>query len=324
MASHLRPSLRGPRYTPRASADIMPCAVRSRPPPPTWLSTQAAPCGVPPWAVQLADDTLPAEWPGTCGPHMVTVIGEGLMRIARRIDRDLDFVEFCSGWGEICYWCRQAGLNAHEYDAGTRHRDESLVSPLGLWWAGILVLRLRPQACAHWAPECSTWGFMNLGASKRHISVFGAEDRPDVQHANLTAEVISMLMHLCEVRRVYCSLEQPRNSQWARHPSAKLCLDMLQASRLFVYLGSFGHPTWKPTFLYCTWPDEQQAKLKRSRPAPIPANPEYHSIGNAGWVVGGKRLSETEHYPTGFCKSVAGIVYALSRMQRGLVQTDFF
>lgn len=291
--------------------------VRPRPPPPDWLSDQAAPTGIPQMVKDLANEVLPSTHATLTGTAMILVVNEALNFVADRIRPDLGFVEICSGWGECCYWVRKQNIRAHEYDAGTRSSDESLNTALGLFWAGVLCLRLQPHGTAFFAPECSTWGFLNMGTSGRNIAVFGNDTRDDVARANIQVEAVSMLVMLCDKRRVYITIEQPTDSVMATHPSLKFALQAAQVIRLRTYMGSFGLPMPKPTHLYTTFPPGAAQTLVKSAPKRgQKRSPSFHCVTNAGWVTGGKKLSATEHYPTEFCQALAKVVSTVQGMRR--------
>lgn len=302
----------------------MALAAKRRDPPPDWLRAQAAPHGLHPDARKLAEEHLPVGYAEMRGTQMVMTIAAALAAVIAAVEivPDLDFVELCSGCGECCYWVRQAGLSAHEYDAATRCADENLAMPLGLFWAGILILRTRAHGLVLMSPECSSWGWINTAVSQRHLSVFGNDARLDVRMANWTAEALAMLIGLCTQRGVHFLVEQPRDSRWARHPSAALALQMADANRLTMWMGSFGHAMPKPTVLHTTLPEQHRAKLCRPKPPKAAKDATFYAR-RGRWVTGGPRLASSERYPTAFCTTVAGIVHALMEL-RGLPQPEWF
>ena len=278
--------------------------------PPLWLQKQAAPLGIPPRVKRLFQKIAGTRHTFN-SQNMVVKVHMMLLLAAPLITRDLHCVELPSGWGEISYTARIAGYMSHEYDRYTRHEQENFCTPLGLFWAGILVLRCKKKGLVVFEPECSTWCFLNSFTSGRYINIWGDLSRQQTLDANLTAQAIGMLMVLASVRQVYYIFERPTRSCMSDHPAMSMAIELTKGVKIHTFLGGFNHPMPKPTVLTTTIPLAKAHSLKRPQPANMEHDDDY-TRDSCGWTCGGKKLKSSEHYPSDFC---AEIVAVLDRCQ---------
>ena len=198
---------------------------RSPTPTPEWLCEQAAPRGVPEFVRPKYMEALGhLKHFGTVS-NMIQTIYTALIAIEPFIRRGLHCVELCCGFGEISYWVRKWGYQAHEFDR-RRHPSEDITMPLGIFWAGILVLRVVEFGFLILEPQCSTWTCMCTNRHARHKDIQGnCKSRTDVREGNTTAEVMSMLWRFAHGRKVRSIKEQPSNSCYYNFPTVQKLIE---------------------------------------------------------------------------------------------------
>jgi len=121
----------------------LPKAFASRPAKPD-LTQEAWPFGVPDWVRRLVRDYTATH--GHPDRDSRLAAAQSIVsKLTETVERDLYFFEANAGCGRLSRTLRMPGYKGAEMDRQTRHADEDMCTLLGLVWAGILVLRLKPK-----------------------------------------------------------------------------------------------------------------------------------------------------------------------------------
>lgn len=136
--------------------------------------------------------------------------------------RDLDVVELWSGpHGALVVAAHAMGLAAEAFDTcripGITNKPgpacEDLTCRSGFLNAVRLIMRLRPGALLHQAPECSSFGFPPVSITGRSKDNFaGNPDSKCAQEGNFKALIAAFLLHLALARGAYALMENPAGS----------------------------------------------------------------------------------------------------------------
>lgn len=230
------------------------------------------------------------------------------------VQRDFDFVEIFSGKAECTKSLRRAGLRGVGFDEkySSYHNINSITGLLNI---AIACKRVKPQGVLVMAPQCSMWlRFLDANNHKRSQNdVFGDESVPDVFEANITATIVAWLTEYMFYRNVWTLLEQPSDSVHGNFPSVKSVYELLGIKRHLTYLGAFGNPLCKGTYLWTSFPSEvMECHLVRPKPeAGTKAKSTY--ISKNGSTCGAKDLENSEAYTREFGDSISqALLYARS------------
>lgn len=129
------------------------------------------------------------------------------------VPRNLDVLEMESGVEAVCRAARDAGYRADAYDKVRHPVEENLLIPEGFQRALEKTMRLRVGGLLGQAPDCSTWGGMNLINTKRRAANREGDPwYPPVADANLMADITFFLACLALARGVHIYIENPSGS----------------------------------------------------------------------------------------------------------------
>ena len=288
----------------------MPGRKRAYSPPPDELARQAAPLGVDADSEIVAreiDALHQGRWARLMKAYDVLLETTKTMPDSQR---DLRFVEIGSGHGMASARVRRMGHPAHEFDRATRHPTEDITLTAGFLHAGYLVLRLQRGGILQMAPTCASWIFMALRYTMRSTSVVGDVRRADVEHANITAQCMSMMQILAEVRECYSLIENPKGSWLFKYPAVQWMSDALGMHRVHTYGGAFGMDLAKPFVFLTTIPKSiTEQPLRRQRPAKG-HDDRFWYYDEKGRLTGGTDLTTTSHYTPQLGDAFADIVRA--------------
>ena len=194
---------------------------------------------------------------GKVPPHKILEAAREIIEPMRfTLKRDVDAFELCSGCGRLSSTLHlRFGLKkVISFDNETRTPDEDLCNLLGLVWAAIVMLRLRPKGLFAAAPECKTWGHCCELYMCRNHHILGDDDRNDVWKANQFAEHMCWLLFEACMRGVFVLIEQPKGSYLWDLPSFAYLEFCFGWHSLLTYMGAFGHQMPKATWLRTNFP----------------------------------------------------------------------
>ena len=273
---------------------------------------------VPPWLEERADQrvgSLPAR---TCMGY-----GVAFVELLRREACDLWSLKpefhgveiFCGSQG-VTKALRQKGFVAVGYDRLTIDASEDITEFAGALHALVLLLKIVPKGLLFMAPQCSTWGGIAFGHTKRQLDFFGNEDRTDVWEANLTAHILSFFVFVASLRGVFVVIEQPRSSLFFKHPALSSMMELMRPKGVILdtHLGGFGHDCDKPTKLYTTLPKDAADFLvrtsKESNGRRMQKNGKVRKssiweLQDGKWYTGTKKIKTSQVYPKEFCEAIA-------------------
>ena len=229
-----------------------------------------------------------------------------------------DAVEFFAGEARWAAELRKIGLSVATMDI-QHGQQQDFMSPEGFVFAAKLLLECKPGAVAHWATVCSSWVPINFHTSGRTTQApLGKwRQRMYVAEANVMVSRTGLLMLLGICLATRFILEQPRASLMPWHPRLEQIFHLAQCGgihaveHISTFMGSFGAPTPKPTILIgnVPWLCQLKRKLNRSEFTPNEDVVRYH-IDQCGRkrFSGGKKLKETQKYPSGYGFATASII----------------
>ena len=174
------------------------------PSPPEWLKRQAAPTGVRREFLARVIQAAGALIAPSDNPSAYCVCKTGLdvgTTLAQEdgVHRNLETIEFFSGWGVYSYWARYAGLRSREYDARTRHEVGNLAKAPGIAYAVYLTNSIVPRGTVLMSPP--------LG--HRDISEF---------EFSVVVHSVASVMFLTHLRGAFYIVQVPRTSQLLKSP----------------------------------------------------------------------------------------------------------
>ena len=224
--------------------------------------------------------------------------------------RSIYCVEFFSGVSMVAGTFQLAGFASQTYDICTHHLMENLNTPEGLCTAMKYAMLLKKHGLAHFATVCSAWIFLSMGTTKRSADnlYWGCTDRPSVRTAN--AQVVRMILVIMLLRARGCSwiLEQPMTSLMCKVPLWRAVAPAEQIYKTSTWMGAYGAPTRKPTWLLSTeqWTTNLARTLKRDAPLGVEGTTVKmaDTIDGRSRVCGGPRLKESQAYPEEYGKAV--------------------
>jgi len=169
-----------------------------------------------------------------------------------------------------------------------------------------MCLRVKPGSVNVFAPVCSSWVWVNRGTSGRsEARPLGRWWLPSVANGNGMVTRVIVLLLIIHVRGGLFVIEQPASSLMHRHPRFQYLMSILSVFKAFVYMGSFGAPSEKPTHLYAN--DRCIHELEgRPRPARERMShrglviKRYKNRHGQPCITGGPKLKSSQAYPKGF------------------------
>ena len=245
--------------------------------------------------------------------------------LALRSPRELQFVEFFGGCGEVTAAFYRIGFQ--------RGRcldlvfDDNILTVDG--YARFLLVALRLQECGFgWlSPPCSNFVWMSRGVHLRSRSCpWGARYREDVREANIIVVRCLLVIKLLTLRLVFWITEQPLSSCMYRLPPfwsfllSCPAIRGVRCMRKFLWLGFWGGPVPKPTELWGVCPCLEMLVSKRPKLLPRGNKHAWKTTtqktirrGNKNAVVFRvygvrKNMKNTQEYPRAFAQRLAELV----------------
>ena len=223
--------------------------------------------------------------------------------------RDLDMLEVFAGRGAVTTMFRRSGYSVFAFE---KQYDPTMnvLTLGGLLWLLWLVLRVKYEGLLVIAPECSHWITTCHGTSQR-FGVFGCIGNESIRwvwEANLTAMHSSWLMVVAHSRCVFKLMEHPMSSSIFSYMPVQSMMQCTNPYKVFTWMGSFGNPIPKPTFLLTTLPWRTHRYLIRPKPQKKKAAGEkkgFHgSYGPKKWHALPGALKVTGKYTKSFSRSL--------------------
>ena len=214
--------------------------------------------------------------------------------LERGLVKDQVFVELFAGSGNLTKAFRELGAASLRYDKKYNSTLHDFLSKLGYAWATYQSLRVMKYGHGHGGMRCALWVWISSSVHKRtNENIFGDTSRKDVRDANQTAQQMACLLKLWKMRGLTFSLEQPSSSRFYDYPNIADFLqdDEVEAWRLFIWMGSYGHTMPKPCEWYTNLPIELMGDLERPRPMNCQGG-GYRTDGN--WVTGTAQLTDSQ------------------------------
>ena len=235
--------------------------------------------------------------------YIISMVGETCCR------RDLSVVEFFSGVAVIQRTFIANNFAGRGFDICTHAKHENLNCSEGLLSALLLATRITRHGLAHWATVCSTWIFMSRSSVKRSAdNVWGNLDSKAVMEANCQVSCMCMILVLLDCLGIEWILEQPMTSLMDKVPLFSLLPRAGQLRRTSTWMGAFGAPTRKATWLLSSTPFARnlQRQLPRGSVAGVEGSTTLSTAGADGRtaVTGGPHLKQTQAYPVGYGEAV--------------------
>ena len=225
-----------------------------------------------------------------------------------KLDRDLGIVELFAGCAAMSAAFDAFNVPVFSYDI-KYSPEHDFTTVAGFALAIVLALRVAVNGVLWMGPKCSTWVWMALSHTKRALANDwqGNDEREDVRKANLTNRRVQFLIALAQWRRLVWCVEQPGRTCFFKPEKMMAVLTNVQAARVWLWLGAYGHDMLKPTVVFCArWGAPGIFKaIERKKPQKQEKPQTWRTNGK--WVTAalGPSLSESEHYPSEFCQAFA-------------------
>ena len=240
--------------------------------------------------------------------------------------RDLDYVEFMSGEGNIFGSMLEMMLHACGYDNKLHPILQNLLCPTGCLCAIQLLRRLAPGGGTSWALVCASWVWMSRSKTRRSLArPLGPDDPAEriaavVDGNQMVSIFAALLLWIVSMGDVQWLLEQPSSSLLVHHPRIQAIQMLLQRERkwhsVHTWMGAFGGPTPKSTRLWSSSARFLQG-MHRTLPrsvintmcqesgiATYTVNPERRALGLSS-TTGAAGLHDSQAYPVEFGRQVA-------------------
>jgi hypothetical protein len=227
---------------------------------------------------------------------------------------------FC-GWGVIFAYCVRLGLSSFYYDLDIGGRCHNILTSSGLLFLIQNLLTIMSGGCVWFGIPCSTWVWIARGHTRRSkININGNTQRQDVRQANRMVDIISMLLELLVLRRVFYIIEQPSTSLvWSHkmlrnHFRSKPKVRNALLQKHHVWLGYFGHHVFKSTCLVGIFPPLKTIYSEKRKSLGGNKIAWKRVIAKSGpkkgqlRVHGTKDLKATGRYPRKFGRAVAELI----------------
>jgi len=262
--------------------------------------------GVPKSVVELCDKYIDEMGEVETGA-IVGAVQNIIKQIENFIPRDLDFFELFAGCGRLTRVLKGKGLKGMAFDSDTRDPTEDVNLFPGMLWATICAYRLIKGGLLAAAPECRTFIRASVYHMMRNSMDMGDEGRHDVFWANVMVQHTGFILFQCSLRGVFCLVEQPLNSYLIKQQSIIQWMRCFNGQRWLTYMGAFGQPIPKATWLMTTLPDAAKKELVRAKPkqklATADIRQQVHKK-TGKWWQGGPKLKETGAYTEQYCQAV--------------------
>ena len=183
----------------------------------------------------------------------------------------------------------------------------------GLAQAISLLLPLKPNGLARFAPQCSSWVFL-ASSGHGHASTDnyeGLAPAAEVAAGNSTVCIVGALLLLAAARGAAAVVEQPANSCVFKFANLQADLLIVQASSVQTWLSAFSESVQcpKPPVLQGT--SRWLGALCRNRPAQKFQTGQIYKQGLDRQVARGPQLSSAAGYPLEFGLAAATAVFFL-------------
>ena len=231
-----------------------------------------------------------------------------LMRDAEASDDlPLYMLEVFAGVGNIAKAFVARGMPALAFDRTYESETtEDVLHEKGLHKCLAMLIRVREKGLVWMAPQCSTWVWVSRFTYKRSAKQpLGDETHPDVQEANLVADVVAKIIIVCRALRIHYVVEQPSSSLLWHHPAINSALVSCGGGKASVQLGRMGAASAKPLTLCgsAPWLVRLAAWI---RVRPLPVQLESLAPVQGGWVSGRRdALAASSAYPVAFAEAIA-------------------
>lgn len=221
---------------------------------------------------------------------------------------EVNAVEFFAGCKSICRGFRSLGFSAASFEITDRPQYEDFLSGIGFAYGLALVMRLFQTAGLAWlAPVCSSWVWINrYTAGRSRSDPLGFRWRGHVAAANEMVSRCCIIMMMCCILKIPFISEQPASSLLQFHPDFQYMCKRFQIFRVFIWIGSYGGGSPKPTFLYSNYRWVECLYL------PLPCKQwdaemslKYTDQAGTKRVCGGTDLKSSQYYPTLLGRAVA-------------------
>jgi hypothetical protein len=166
--------------------------------------------------------------------------------------RNWNFIDVCAGKARIAKWCLLMGLHgcAIDFEYGS-HMD--INTDGGLAILIVSLLRICAGGLMFIAAQCSSWVWLSRATSERTISnPAGNPERAFVKLGNLLNDRCSLVCYIAHQIGVKWVIEQPTSSMFFVTPGMSAICKHVQAARVHLFMGDFGHPARKGTVLVGT------------------------------------------------------------------------
>ena len=227
------------------------------------------------------------------------------MLLLTRPARLHDFIEYCSGQGNLTLECLKAFLNGLAFDR-LYSEDHDMCTGIGLrCWLDALA-ECKFQALVWFGTRCSSWVGMCRQQHGRKASngYWGNRARSFVRVGNVQMVATSLVMAIGHWSGVNPVLEQPITSAMPRAEPLCSVLKFMQASKHVVWHGAFLGESLKPLQI---WSRQDLSALQRGRPS---SHRFKKLCKQKGKSYSGNRsaLIRSQSYTREFGKAVAGVV----------------
>ena len=216
--------------------------------------------------------------------------------------RDLDNVDFYAGMKAVATTWAENSYEAATYELLDDPDRQNFCSGIGMFFALMLVMRMKIAALSSWGTVCSSWIFVSSSVTKRTIdNILGDPSCKGVNEGNLQVSRMALLWEVIKVRKGIMWLEQPGSSRMHLHPRLHQFLQRYPTYECRTWMGCFGGETPKPTVLRSNrW---YVTKMKRTMNEDLRKSLSttcirtVHPVTGRLEATGGKLLKESQVYP---------------------------
>ena len=186
-------------------------------------------------------------------------------------------LELCAGAGNCGKAFAKNDVICRSMDIKYDAVRDNILGDVGYANTVVNALQLAPGSMAIMGPVCSSWVFMNRGTSARaRWQPLGNEELESASSANVMVARLVLVILILEIKNVWWVLEQPASSLMQHHGKFKWLCDTIDVWRQFVYMGSFGARSKKPSYLLLQ-PRRGWASWQRP-PAREPEQRGHHQV----------------------------------------------
>ena len=226
----------------------------------TWFVASAQ---VPEWIYGRCDDKYRVYSRRAFGPWMISAVNEELLQLIKFMPRDKHYADIFCGAAGIHKELQTRGLKGNAFDRRTKDASEDICKRPGLLYMAHMCVDVMPGGIVNFAPQCSTWGNMAIGHTKRGRdpdSIEGDTSRLDVREGNFTAEILSWLIQILAVLGIWVVVENPLGSMLYHMQCMSKAIANLSLQRVVTCLGAFGAASEKPLEIYTNVPNHSYIK----------------------------------------------------------------